>query len=97
MKETVNFRIGPLLGEQLLEIAQTNISNGNIEYGSSVYMQAFEGFNEDLTLKVLKNQLVVETDADGTGINLTDDPKAIKENAHNIFDWNHILNSGLWN
>lgn len=93
MKETVHFTIGPLLGEQLLEIAQTNISNGNVEYGSSIYMQAFEGFNEDLTLKVLKNQFVVVTDEDGTGINLTDDPKAIEENAHNIFDWNHILNS----
>ena len=92
MTETVNFRIGPLIGEQLLDIAQTNIEKGNVEYGANVYKVAFEGFTDDLTLKVLKNQLVVVTDEDGTGINLTDDPKLIKKNAHNILDWEWIIN-----
>ena len=43
-KETLTFRIGPLIGAQLLDIAQTNISKGNIEYGANVYKEAFHGF-----------------------------------------------------
>jgi len=44
-----------------------------------------------LTIKVLKNQLVVVTDKDGTSISLSDDSKLVKENAHNILDWECIM------
>ena len=90
-KETLHFTVGPLIGEHLLEIAQTNISNGNVEYGANVYKMAFAGFTDELTLKVLKNQLVVITDEDGEGIHLTDWENEIKANAHNIFDWEYIM------
>ena len=90
-KESLHFTVGPLIGEQLLEIAQTNISNGNTEYGSNVYKMAFAGFTDELTIKVLKNQLVVVTDEDGEGIHLTDWENEIKANAHNIFDWESII------
>lgn len=89
--ETLHFTVGPLIGEHLLEIAQTNISNGNVEYGANVYKMAFAGFTDELTLKVLKNQLVVITDEDGEGIHLTDKENEIKANAHNIFDWKRII------
>ena len=89
--KSLYFTIGPLIGEQLLEIAQTNISNGNTEYGSNVYKIAFAGFTDELTIKVLKNQLVVITDEDGEGIHLTDWENEIKANAHNIFDWESII------
>ena len=32
-KETLHMKVGPLLGEHLLEIAQSNIMEGNIEKG----------------------------------------------------------------
>ena len=59
---TVHFTVGPLIGEQLLDIAQTNITKGNIEYAANLYKSAFHGFTDELTLKVLKNELVVVTD-----------------------------------
>ena len=71
-KETLHFTVGPLIGEHLLEIAQTNISNGNVEYGANVYKMAFAGFTDELTLKVLKNQLVVITDDRNAGQALED-------------------------
>ena len=91
MTETLHFTIGPLIGEQLLDIAQTNISKGNVEYGANVYKVAFQGFTDELTIKVLKNQLVVVTDKDGTSISLSDDSKLIKKNSHNILDWRYIM------
>lgn len=91
-KETLTFRIGPLIGAQLLDIAQTNISKGNIEYGANVYKEAFHGFTDELTLKVLKNQLVVLTDEDGMGIHLSDDYVELENNEHNILDWGVIIN-----
>jgi len=92
MTETLTFHIGPLIGEQLLDIAQTNISKGNVEYGANVYKEAFQGFTDELTIKVLKNQLVVLTDEDGMGIHLSDDNVELENNAHNILDWEFIIN-----
>lgn len=92
---TLTMKIGPLLGEHLLEIAQTNISKGNVEYGSTVYIKVFPGFTKELTMKVLKNEMVVVTDEDGDGVNLTDWEVERKANAHNIFDWKSIINKRL--
>ena len=90
-KETLHMKVGPLIGEHLLEIAQTNISNGNIEYAMNVYPQAF-GMTKEHALMILKNQVVVVTDEDGEGVRLTDWENEIKANAHNIFDWDFIIN-----
>ena len=84
-------RVGPLIGEHLLEIAQTNISKGNVEYAMSVYPTAF-GMQKEHALMILKNQAVVVTDEDGEGVSLKDDPKLIADNAHNILDWDFIIN-----
>ena len=91
---TVHMKVGSLIGEQLLEIAQTNISKGNIEYAMSIYPQAF-GMTKEHTLMILKNQTVVVTDEDGEGVNLTDCEIERKANAHNIFDWNLIINNRI--
>ena len=40
-KETLHMRVGPLIGEHLLEIAQSNILKGDVEYAMSVYPTAF--------------------------------------------------------
>ena len=90
-RETLHMRVGPLIGEHLLEIAQTNISKGNIEYAMNVYPTAF-GMQKEHALMILKNQAVVVTDEDGEGVSLKDDPKLIADNAHNILDWDFIIN-----
>ena len=87
-------RVGPLIGEHLLEIAQTNISKGNVEYAMSVYPTAF-GMTKDHALMILKNQAVVVADEDGEGVSLRDDPELIADNAHNILDWELIINNRI--
>ncbi len=89
-KDTLHMRVGPLIGEQLLEIAQSNISKGDIEYAMSVYPTAF-GMQKEHALMILKNQAVVVTDEDGEGVSLKDDPELIANNAHNILDWELII------
>lgn len=83
-------RVGPLIGEHLLEIAQSNISKGDVEYAMSVYPKAF-GMQKEHTLMILKNQAVVVADEDGEGVSLRDDPELIADNAHNILDWALII------
>ena len=84
-------RVGPLIGEHLLEITQTNISKGNVEYAMSVYPTAF-GMTKDHAIMILKNQAVVVADEDGEGVSLCDDSELIANNAHNILDWDFIIN-----
>ena len=92
--ETLHMKVGPLIGEHLLEIAQTNISNGNIEYAMSVYPQAF-GMTKEHALMILKNKAVVVTDEDGEGVSLCDDENLRIENMHNILDWELIINNRI--
>ena len=89
-RETLHMRVGPLIGEHLLEIAQSNILKGDVEYAMSVYPTAF-GMQKEHALMILKNQAVVVTDEDGEGVSLKDDPKLIADNAHNILDWELII------
>ena len=93
-RETLHMRVGPLIGEQLLEITQTNISEGNIDYAMSVYPTAF-GMTKEHAIMILKNQAVVVTDKDGECVSLKDDPELIADNAHNIFDWELIINNRM--
>ena len=89
-RETLHMRVGPLIGEHLLEIAQSNILKGDVEYAMSVYPTAF-GMTKEHAIMILKNQAVVVTDEDGEGVSLKDDPELIADNAHNILDWELII------
>ena len=89
-KETLHMRVGPLIGEHLLEIAQSNILKGDVEYAMSVYPTAF-GMTKEHAIMILKNQAVVVTNEDGEGVSLKDDPDLIADNAHNILDWGLII------
>jgi hypothetical protein len=89
-RETLHMKVGPLIGEHLLEIAQSNILKGDVEYALSVYPKAF-GMQKEHALMILKNQAVVVADEDGEGVSLRDDPELIAENAHNILDWATII------
>lgn len=92
MKETLHFTIGPLLGEHLLEIAQTNISEGNSQKGIDTYVKGLCGFTKEYALMCLKNKAVLITGDDNESVMLKTDPEIIKSNAHNIFDWKSIIN-----
>lgn len=94
-KETLHMKVGSLLGEHLLEIAQTEISKGNIEFGLSRYTKGLVGFTNEYALMCLKNEAVLVTSEDGTGVNLVTDKKEIKKNAHNIFDWYRIISKKI--
>ena len=89
-RETLHMRVGPLIGEHLLEIAQSNILKGDVEYAMSVYPTAF-GMTKEHAIMILKNQAVVVTDEDGEGVSLKDDPGLIADNVHNILDWELII------
>jgi len=89
-RETLHMRVGPLIGEHLLEIAQSNILKGDVEYAMSVYPTAF-GMTKEHAIMILKNQAVVVTDEDGEGVSLKDDSELIADNAHNILDWELII------
>ena len=91
MNNTLHMRVGENIGDIILDIAQTNIQKGNVEYGVNVYNEGF-GIPRDLSIKLLKNELVMITDEDGEGVSLTDDPMTITFNSRNILDWKYIIN-----
>ena len=91
MNSTLHMRVGENIGDIILDIAQTNIQKGNVEYGVNVYNEGF-GIPRDLSIKLLKNELVMITDEDGEGVSLTDDPMTITFNSRNILDWKYIIN-----
>ena len=91
-KETLHMKVGPLLGEHLLEIVQSNIIEGNIEKGLNTYILSLCGFTKEYALMLLKNKAVLITDEDGEGVTLSDDPELLKENEHRITNWNWYFN-----
>lgn len=97
MSQTLTFKLGNNIGEVLLGIAQEKIQKGQPEESVKVYETAFCGMTKDYAIKILKNQLVVEVDDDGTGINLTDDNISRIDNNINIIDWNSELARWLKN
>ena len=93
--QTLHMKVGPLLGEHLLEIAQSNIMKGNIEKGLNTYILSLCGFTKEYALMLLKNKAVLVTDEDGEGVTLSDDPELLKENEHRITNWNWYFDKML--
>lgn len=90
---TLHMKVGSNLGEVLLDIAQNKIKDGNPEAGINTYIEGLCGFTKEYALMVLKNRAVLITDKDGEGVNLSDSTEDIENNAHNILDWNYIVES----
>ena len=88
-------KMGSNLGNVLLDIAQTNISKGDIQKGIDTYVNGLCGFTKEYALMCLKNQAVLVTDKDGEGVTLKDDVKLRVENAHNILDWELIITNRM--
>ena len=93
-KEILHMRVGENIGKVLLDIVQSRILDGDIDYAMSVYPKAF-GMTDEHTMKILKNEMVVVANEDGTGVNLVHDEESLKENAHNIFDWHAIIKNTI--
>lgn len=89
--ETLHMKIGSNLGEILLDIAQNNIANGNIEKAITTYTDSLQGFTKEYALMCLKNEAVLIVDEENQTMELTDWENEIKANARLIYDWNLIL------
>lgn len=83
--------IGENLGNILLEIVQTNILKGETKKGLETYTKYLNGCTEEHAFMLLKNQAVLITSDDHKSLSFSTDPKLIEENAHNIFDWETLM------
>ena len=81
-------KLGPNIGEILLDIAQNAIQNGEPEKTIKTYTASLIGFSEELAIKLLKNEYVLVTSEDGTSVELTDWENEKAANRNNITDWN---------
>lgn len=93
--QTVHFTIGELLGQHLLDIAQTALANGDVKKAIDTYTLTFPGFKEEYVVMLLKNEAVIVTNDDHETVSLVDDPKAIEENKKWILNWDNILQERL--
>ena len=91
----LTMKIGEGIGEILLDIAQNNIKEGNVEKAVSTYMDSLMGFTKEYVMSVLKNEMVLLADDDGMGVHLTKNKKELKKNSQNIFNWNSIVKNKL--
>lgn len=94
MKE-LHMRVGPNIGKILLEIAQTNVENGNPEKAIKTYTQSLPGFTEEYVLMLLTNKAVLIAEEDGTGVRMTNWENEIVANRENIFDWHYLINKAI--
>lgn len=94
-KECVHFTIGELLGQHLLDISQTALSNGDVKKAIDTYTMSFHGFNEEYVVRLLKNEAVIMTNEDHETVTMTDDPEEIEKNKRWILNWDNILSDRL--
>ena len=90
--EHLNMKIGTNLPKILLEIAQENILNGDVEKGITIYTNSLHGFNKEYALMCIKNEAVLIVNEDEQTIVLNDDVKLRNKNKENLYDWNKLLN-----
>ena len=91
----LHMKLGPNIGEILLDIAQNAIQNGNPEKAISTYTDSLNGFTEEYVIKLLKNEYVLITSKDEVSVELTDWENERVANRDNIIDWNLWLKNRL--
>ena len=91
----VHMKLGQNIGAILLEIAQTAIQDGDPQKAIDTYTRSLNGFTEEYVIKLLKNEYVLVTDADGVSVKMTDWENERKFNRENITDWNFWLKGKL--
>lgn len=90
-RETLHMRIGGNLGDILLDIAQNNILEGNIEKAFSTYTDSLYGFTKEYAMMLLKNQAVLVVNEEEQTMDLKDDHELLQENADKILDWEYLI------
>lgn len=88
-------KIGDNIGKILLEIAQTAIQDGDPQKAIETYTRSLNGFTEEYVIKLLKNEYVLVTNADGASVNMTDWQNERIFNRENITDWDFWLKGKL--
>lgn len=91
MADTLHMTVGSGIGKILLDIAQEKLINGDIKGAIETYTKSLHGMTDEQAIMILRNKYAIESDEDGTTVNMTDDPAVLKKNAKNIYDWNHII------
>lgn len=91
----LHMKLGQNIGEILLDIAQTEIQNGNPERAISIYVNSLIGFTAAHAIRLLKNEYVLITSKDNVSVELTDWENERIANRDNIIDWNLWLQSKL--
>lgn len=92
---TLQMKIGPNLGNILLEIAQRAMMNGDPQKAVETYTKSLHGFTEEYAVMLFKNEAVLITDEDGVNMSMTTDEATREANKMNITDWNWWLKSKL--
>lgn len=87
----LHMRIAGNLGDILLEIAQNNILEGNIEKAFSIYTDSLYGFTKEYAMMLLKNQAVLVVNEEEQTMDLKDDSELLQENADKILDWEYLI------
>ena len=87
-----HMKIGSNLPKILLEIAQENILNGDVEKGITTFTDSLNGFNKEYALMCLKNEAVLVVNEEEQTMVLDDDEQLRNENQEYIYDWNKLLN-----
>lgn len=93
----LHIKLGPNIGEILLDIAQNAIKDGNPEKSISTYTNSLNGFTEEYVIKILKNEYVLITSKDAVSVELTDCESERIANRDNITDWNFWLQKKIVN
>lgn len=89
MKE-LHMKVGANIGDIMLDITQTHILKGSPEKAITAYTDSFMGMTKEHAIMILKNKYVLLANDDGS-VKMTDDAEAVKNNAHNIYDWKFIM------
>ena len=87
-----HMKIGSNLPKILLEIAQENILDGDVEKGITTFTDSLNGFNKEYALMCLKNEAVLVVNEEEQTMVLDDDEQLRNENQEYLYDWNKLLN-----
>lgn len=93
--KTLHMTLGQNIGNVLLDIAQTNIRNGNPEKAIELYTDSFPGFTKDYVLELLRNNCVLIVSEDKVSVELTEDETERLSNKKNLIDWDAWITSKL--
>lgn len=97
MADNLNFKCGSLLGNHLVDIAISNIQEGDPEKAVSIYKDALPGITDDLVMSILKYETVLYT-SDDAEVTLTDSEEMKQRMIDlglTIVDWNSWIKTKL--